>query len=278
MISFKALDNGFRYIEVSNTEAEAKISLQGAHLFHYQRHGEEPLLWVSEASSFEYGTAIRGGVPVCWPWFGMSSDPVLPQHGFARTMLWELVEARDLDENSTQITLKLSTSEESHRLWPHAFELQLRFTISDTLQMALTTKNCNERPFELTQALHTYIAVSSIDNVSVEGLHGKPYFDALEKKKHIQDGTVRFSEETDRVYQEVNNPILLIDKERSVVIENSGSSSVVMWNPWRDKSSRMSGMKPDSYKTMLCIESANAMEDLRLLQPGQTHTLQALIH
>ena len=277
MIALKTLENGFEYIELSNGSAEARIALQGAHLFHYRRRGELPLLWVSEASRFETGTAIRGGIPVCWPWFGMAFDPALPQHGFARTMMWELLEATEIDGATAKVFLALSPSEASLRLWPHRFELRLEITVGSTLSLALTTTNTDEHPFQLTQALHTYFALSSISDIRVEGLEGCPWFDALTHTRHVQEGAIRFQGETDRVYQKVAGPIRLIDRERTITLTNEGSSSTVVWNPWIDKCARMSGMNPDSYETMLCIESANAMEDERTLQPGESHTLKAVI-
>jgi glucose-6-phosphate 1-epimerase len=277
MIALKTLENRFEYIELSNAAAEAKIALQGAHLFHYRRRDEMPLLWVSEASRFEKGTAIRGGVPICWPWFGIASDASLPQHGFARTMMWELLEADETDATTTKILLALSPSEATLELWPHRFGLRLEIIVGSTLSLALTTTNTDDRPFELTEALHTYFAVSSIADARVEGLEGCPWFDALTGTRHTQQGPVRFTEETDRVYQEVAGPLKLVDAERTVTLTGEGSASAVVWNPWIDKCARMSGMNPDSYQTMLCIESANAMEDGRTLQPGASHTLKAVI-
>ncbi len=277
MITTQRMENGFEYLEIRNAAAEAKIASQGAHLFHYRRHGETPLLWVSATSPFETGTAIRGGVPVCWPWFGMSSDPALPQHGFARTMMWAVEQTEEIDADTTRVVLRLAPSEATLKLWPHRFALTLEITVGAVLSMSLTTTNADDRPFTLGAALHTYFAVSQIADVRVEGLEGRPYFDALTGTRHRQEGAIGFAEETDRVYQEVDGAIRLVDGTRTVTIANEGSASAVVWNPWIAKCSRMSGMAPDSYLTMLCIESANAMEDVRTLQPGASHTLKAVI-
>jgi len=274
MITFETMENGFQIIVIENQSAIAKVALQGAHLFHYQAKGKTPLLWLSETSFFEEGESIRGGIPVCWPWFGMSkNNTTLPQHGFARISLWEYVDADETDDETTCITLQLQHSKESLVLWPYGFKLQLNITIGKTLTMSLTTENCDDKAFEITQALHTYFDISATENVTVEGLDQKRYLNALTGKHHTQNGNIIIDREIDRVYQHVSSPLFLIDKERTIEITNEGSSSVVVWNPWINKCARMSAMKDDAYKNMLCIETANAFEDARTIQPNQIHTL-----
>ena len=278
MTEYKKFENGFEYIDVSNKSARAKIALQGAHLFHYEQEGKKPLLWLSETSFFKAGKAIRGGVPICWPWFGEhKTDSSLPQHGFARNFLWELLEVNETNEYSTEVRLQLKSSAESLKLWPYRFELLLRVTVAQTLTIALTTKNCDEKSFEITSALHSYFAVANIDNVYVEGLDTTTYFDALTKENKMQRGNLYISKEVDRIYQEVHNPLTLHDQDRTVHICAEGSSSVVVWNPWIDKCATMSDMKDDAYKTMLCIETANALDDARMLTPDEEYTLTAII-
>ena len=277
MIVHKKLTNGFEYIEVKNEAAEAKAALQGAHLFHYARAGEEPILWLSEASDFELGKAIRGGVPVCWPWFGFNEDKSLPQHGFARTSLWEFVGSDEVDARTTVLTLRLTHDEKTLQIWHYKFLLELKITISDKLMLELKTTNLDDKSFKISQALHTYFSVSHISEVAIKGLDKKPYLDALTWKKEIQNGDITLNQEVDRVYQEVDGEIVLSDKNREVHIKNSGSSSVVVWNPWIEKTLRMSAMQEDAYKHMLCIESANAFDDARVLKPQEEHILGAVI-
>jgi glucose-6-phosphate 1-epimerase len=286
LIQQKKLDNGFTYLEVQNSLASAKIALQGAHIYHYERVGQKPLLWLSEISDFEDNKPIRGGVPVCWPWFGTpralllgrsSKDEDLPQHGFARTSLWELISTNEVDANTTEMVLKLEYSKESLKLWPYKFELHLHVVISDKLIMQLKTTNIDNKAFEITQALHTYFDVSHILDVVIKGLDKKPYLDALTFKDEVQNGDIRFNQEVDRVYQDVDGDILLQDKDRVVTVKNDGSSSVVIWNPWHEKCSRMSAMNDDAYKDMVCIESANAFDDAKLIKPNESHTLKATI-
>ncbi|MDK9692792.1 MAG: D-hexose-6-phosphate mutarotase [Sulfurimonas sp.] len=275
MIVHKKLTNGFEYIEVKNEAAEAKVALQGAHLFHYERAGEEPILWLSEASDFELGKAIRGGVPICWPWFGFNEDKSLPQHGFARTSLWEFVGSDEVDVKTTVLTLRLTHDEKTFQIWHYKFLLELKITISDKLSMELKTTNLDDSAFKISQALHTYFSVSHISETAIKGLDKKPYLDALTWKKELQEGDITFNQEVDRVYQEVDGEIVLGDKNRTIHIKNDGSSSVVVWNPWIEKTLRMSAMKEDAYKYFVCIESANAFDNARILEPQESHTLVA---
>lgn len=278
MIIQKKMANGFAYIEIQNKNAKAKVALQGGHLFHYQLQGKKPLLWLSEASSFTRGKAIRGGIPLCWPWFGQhSSDPELPQHGFARTAAFELGETNEIDDGTTALTLHLHHSPATLALWPYKFDLRLDLVVGNTLSVALTTRNCDTTPFTVSSALHSYFAVSHIDRVVVQGLAGKHYFDALTGEMQHQEGDLNIQAEVDRVYEETGELLKLLDGKRRVSILPEGSQSTVVWNPWLEKSRRMADMNDDGYTTMLCIETANARQDARLLQPDAEQTLKVVL-
>lgn len=278
MIIHKSLGDGFAYIDIKNEVAEAKVALQGAHLFHYKKINNKPILWLSEVSDFKLGKAIRGGVPICWPWFGFNkNDASLPQHGFARTSMWELVSIAE-EFDSTTLVLRLQDSKETLEMWDYKFELELKIVICDTLTLELKTTNKDSKDFTLTQALHTYFSISHISNVLVKGLDKKPYLDALTWQNMVQEGDIRFDGEVDRVYQNVDDKITLVDIDREITIKNEGSSSVVVWNPWIEKTLRMSAMREDAYTTMLCIESANAFDDARVLGSNESHTLKATIY
>ena len=277
MIVHKKLANGFEYIEIKNSAAEAKIALQGAHIFHYKRADEEQILWLSEVSDFEYGKAIRGGVPICWPWFGFNENKNLPQHGFARVSMWEFIKSDESDEKSSSLIFRLTHGSQTLKMWRYKFELELHVTISDKLTMELKTTNLDCESFVLTQALHTYFKVSHISHALIKGLDKKPYLDALTWKNEIQEGDITFNQEVDRVYQEVTDEIILKDENREIHIKNSGSSSTVVWNPWIEKTLRMSAMNENAYEHMLCIESANAFDDRKVLKPQSSYTIKAVI-
>ena len=276
MVELKKFSNGFEYLEIQNSSASAKIALQGAHIFEYKRREEEDLFWLSEISDFELGKAIRGGVPICWPSFGLN-NPELPQHGFARTSLFEYISREDIDENTTEIQLRLTHSKESLKLWNYKFELVLKVTIADNLTIELKTTNLDNKEFILTQALHSYFKLSDISNAVVTGLDTKPCFDALTKETTLQSEEITFNQEFDKVFQKVDSEIVLEDLEKTTIIKNEGSSSVVVWNPWIDKCRRMSAMKDEAYREFICIESANAFEDFIVLKSKQSHILKAHI-
>ncbi|MDB2562502.1 D-hexose-6-phosphate mutarotase [Sulfurimonas sp.] len=276
MYELKELENGFAYLEVTNDVGCAEIALQGGHIFHFARHGEEPLLWLSDESEFSYGQAIRGGVPICWPAFGMN-NPKLPQHGFARTCMFEFVSSKDIDNGTTEVVLSLVDNDISRSLWNNKFELLLKITIANDLTIELTTHNKDKKSFKITQALHSYFKVSHISNVAIEGLDNNPYLDALTGIIRRQDGDITFTQEIDRVYQEVDTNIVLADRTRKLELIHEGSFSSVIWNPWIEKAKRMSAMNDEAYQEFVCIETANAYADFKVLNPNESHTLRVII-
>ena len=271
MVEMKKLANGFEYVEVKNSVASAKIALQGAHIFSFKRSDEE-LLWLSSESAFESGTAIRGGIPLCWPRFG-NLDKALPQHGFARTFLFELVGVTEESDTLTVVHMQLKSSQESRKIWNFDFVLDIFFHISDTLEIEMKTSNKDTKEFLLTQAFHTYFAVSDIGDVVISGLDGKKYLDSLTGQEELQKGDITIDREVDRIYKESAEVIELADKKRVVKIEAKNSNSVIVWNPWVAKCARMSGMQKEAYKKFVCIESANALDDFKVVQPNESVSL-----
>jgi glucose-6-phosphate 1-epimerase len=272
MTTIKSFENGFEYIEVKNSLSSAKIALQGAHIFEYKRESGEDILWLSSVSDFEYKKAIRGGVPICWPRFGVL-DKSMPAHGFARTSLFELQNVEEISEDETEITFLLKDTEESCKIWNYNFELKVIFNIGNSLSIKLETKNLGKEEFLITQALHTYFSVSDIEDVSIKGLEKLSYVDTLSDIKEQQISSIQIDKEVDRVYMGEVKEIILKDKNREISIATKGSKSTVVWNPWIEKGSQMSGMKSEDYKEFVCIESANAFEDFKILKSGESFSL-----
>jgi len=272
MTKIKELENGFKYLYVENKSASAKIAIQGAHIFHFQKKSEKYLLWVSEKSNFENGKAIRGGIPICWPWFGEHTvDKSLPKHGFARISQWELSSVKELDENHTEVIMTLSSSSS----WAYKFLLTARFVISESLSLSVRTENLDDRNFTISQALHTYFSVNNIDEVKIDGLEKIEYIDFLNAHRVLQTGSILIDKEVDRIYQNVSYPLNLTDEKHSVKIDSIGSNSSVVWNPWKEKCVNMSDMQKDSYKNFVCLETTNTREDERVIKPKQSHTIYA---
>jgi len=279
MINHKQFDNGYKYLEIQNDCAEAKIALQGAHLFHYKVIHKPALLWLSEMAYFEEGKAIRGGIPICFPWFGKNKEnATLPQHGFARTALWKVVLEEEVDECHTHIRLQLQPNADTLEQWPYFFDLYLDVSIGEELSIALSVTNIDSKAFEISTALHTYFSVSDINTVSIKGLAESRYYDALDDTHYKQKGDILIQGEVDRVYSDPSDTITLHDDaESKVCLQQEGSNSLVVWNPWIEKSSHMADMSAEGYRSMVCLETANAREDARVLKPNETHILKAVI-
>ena len=271
MYQHKQMGNGFEYIEVQNSVASAKIALQGAHIFEYTNTQRSPL-WVSKTAFFEYGKAIRGGIPLCWPRFG-NRDTSMPQHGFARTQMFELEYVEEKSKSHTELCFVLQDNEQTRKIWNYGFALRVVFHIGDTLRMELQTTNSDTKDFMITQALHSYFQVSDIKDVMIYGLENKRYWDALEDKEYVQEGAVTFEKETDRVYMDVDDEIVFRDQEKKSILRTKNAATAIVWNPWRDKAATMVDMEDDAYREFVCIESANAFDDYKIIKPQTKYSL-----
>lgn len=234
---------------ITHPKLRAAIALQGAHLLAWQPQGEEPVIWLSSATAFKPGVAIRGGVPICWPWFGPAGKP---SHGFARNLPWELTSHSE-NEQGVELLLTLKDSVETRELWPHEFTLTARFTLGEKCHIELeSTGN-----FETSSALHAYFNIGDIDKVKVTGL-GNHFIDKVNGgQQSEQQGDLTFSGQTDRIYTQPQASSLIVDSalNRTLVIEHQHNSDVIAWNPGAELSLSMKDMADDSYKTMVCVET-----------------------
>lgn len=268
----KNLVNNITVLKVSNQFGTAEIAEQGAHLLSWIPAKEEPVLWMSKKSYFEPGKPIRGGVPVCWPWFGSVKQPA---HGFARLEKWDIADVSELENGSTQVVLTLEKS----ALAEFPFRAQMTITVGRSLELALTVVNLGDKPVETSGALHTYFAVSDVANIRISGLDGAAFEDrrasAKVVKGHVQDGEVSVEEEVDRLYPATTSDLIFSDigTGRSILVEKLGSASTVVWNPWIAKAAAMPDFGDEEYHQMVCIEAGNIAEDARILKPGIAHTL-----
>lgn len=268
---------GLPVAQIENRYAGATLALQGAHLLTWTPRGQRPVIWLSPAAKFAPGKSVRGGVPVCWPWFGPHpQEPSFPAHGFARTVPWEPVESAVLEDGRTQLVLRLVQTEATRAQWPHPCELVLEVSVGETLEISLLTHNTGSAPFTLGQALHTYFAVGDVRRVRVHGLDGCPYLDKVEGlARKSQTGPVTIDAEVDRIFLESRADCLIEDPtwQRRIRIAKQGSASTVVWNPWVEKAVQMGDLGPDGHLHMLCVESANAAEDVVHVPAGGTHRL-----
>jgi D-hexose-6-phosphate mutarotase len=269
---------GMIVARLSNEHAEASIALQGAHLMTFKPKGQPEIIWMSPAAKLVPGKSIRGGVPVCWPWFGAHvTESAFPAHGFARTVGWSVVDARPQPGGDTRIVFELPAAAMPRQQWPHPCRVCLHIDIGSRLTMNLVTENTGDSPFALGEALHTYFPISDVDNARVAGLDGCAYRDkvsGMDLKQ--QQGDIGFTGEVDRVYLDTEATCDIVDTglNRRIRIAKSGSRSTVVWNPWIEKAAKMGDFGSDTgYRTMVCVESANALENVLTLAPGASHTL-----
>lgn len=274
-LHFEAGQGGLTKAVVETPVASGEIYLHGAHVTSWQPAGHEPVLWMSGSSLFQRGKPIRGGVPICFPWFGPhASDPSAPAHGFARTAMWEVTEARTTAEGGISLSLQQRIDSYS-----------LRFTVQfgSVLQMTLTTEPgpgiSTSLRFE--DALHTYFSVSDVRNVSITGLEQVRYIDKVDGavEKSATGAAIEFTGETDRVYLNTDSECYLHDpgRKRTIVISKSGSLSTVVWNPWIAKSARMPDFGDHEWPEMVCIETANVGTNAIELTPNTSHSTNVAI-
>ncbi|MGB7535313.1 MAG: D-hexose-6-phosphate mutarotase [Azonexus sp.] len=213
-------------------------------------------LFLSERAVFDGSAPIRGGIPICFPQFGGLGD--LPKHGFARTREWSVAAQRCGDDYALA-TLELVDDENTRALWPHAFRAEISVMLEvDRIDVEFCVENTGPAPFEFTGALHSYLRVTQVEDVALEGLHGHDYLDAARDNRVVREtGTEIIVEgEVDRVYYDVRRPQLLNAGNLSLGIQSQGFPDVVVWNPWVDLCAGLKDMPPDGWRHMLCVEAA----------------------
>ncbi|CAN5498022.1 D-hexose-6-phosphate mutarotase [soil metagenome] len=271
---------------VTTKLCEAEIYLQGAHLTQWQPLGHEPVLFLSERSSFTKGKAIRGGVPIIFPWFGARTATTSsnrtdgPAHGFARTADWQLLSAR-MDNEQLILSLSLEANETSKALGFDQFRLTYRLILGSELTMELTVENLSATTLEFAEALHTYFLVSDAPEAQISGLGGSLYYDKTDhfKQKRQEEAVLALVGETDRPYTSNAATVLLTDPvlKRQIEVSKSNSQTTVVWNPGANLTAKMADMEPDGWQKMVCIEAANALENAITLAPGAQHTMSSQV-
>jgi glucose-6-phosphate 1-epimerase len=282
VLRFEDTPGGLVRAVVSSQAAEAEIYLQGAHVARWKPRGERPVLFLSSNSLFTPGKAIRGGVPVIFPWFGPRADGKPgPAHGFARTSEWTLEGTKLHNDGNVEITLALPLNDSARTFGYDEFSLRSRVTLGSHLQMELEVHNFGKEPFLFEEALHTYLAVGDVRQTVISGLEGTLYIDKTDgfKRKEMGSEAFRIAKETDQVHLNSSTTCVVHDRiwNRRITVEKSGSETTVIWNPWIDKIKSMSDMAPDEWREMVCVETANAADNALRLAPGGFHKLTASI-
>jgi glucose-6-phosphate 1-epimerase len=237
---------------------------------------------MSGKSWFEAGKPIRGGVPICFPWFGSRQDGRQgPGHGFVRLAEWELTGAEMAINGAVEINFRFVFNAATREQWDGGFELNYRVMVGGSLDLELRVRNTSRQPIRMEEALHTYLAVSDVRQVSIEGLVGTAYSDRVGTPHEETEGTapIRITAETDRIYRNTQANCVVDDPglKRRLVVQKTGSDNTVVWNPWIAKAKAMPDFGDDEWPAMLCIETCNVREHAVTIAPGQSHAMGAVI-
>ncbi len=283
-------EGGLPKIQITTPHGDADIYLHGAQVTSWKPSGQwsgqgsgshsEDVLFLSRQSRWEDGRAIRGGIPVCFPWFrSKADDSKAPAHGFARTRAWGLL-GIEQEAEAVVVTLQLEGDEHTRAWWPHEFRATLSITVGAQLTLALTVENKGSGPFTFEQALHSYFHVGDVSRVRVEGLAGTPYLDNNEgNREKTQRGPVAIDGPTDNAYLASVTPLTLDDPllGRRIQTVKSGSRTTVVWNPWQQAAAALADLGDEEWRAMCCVEAANILANAVTLAPGQAHTMSAAL-
>ncbi len=277
VLDFDATALGLVRAKIRTPSAEATLYLQGAHLTDWQPVGQGPVLFTSGSSDFVSGKAIRGGIPVIFPWFANREGASGPAHGFARTQEWKLAFAA-IAGDDLHLTLTLGPTEMSRSLGYDRFRLAYTVSIGRRLGLQLAVANDSESPLNFEEALHSYFAVEDVREASIAGLEGTVYLDKVDgmRRKQQTDALIRFTGRRDEVHVNTASTCVLRDEAggRSIRIEKSGSESTVVWNPWEELAATLPDMEPGGWQRMVCIETANIGENRITLAAGESHAMR----
>lgn len=270
---FDSGEGGLPRLLITSQQADATLYPHGAHVTHFQVRGQQPMLWMSEASRFAAGQAIRGGVPIIFPWFGAhQDDPQAPSHGLVRTAPWSVTGVDLLDEGRVRVSLAISVD---------SFRVDYRVDVGNQLELEMIVTNISDAAASFEQALHTYLAVGDVRQIKVHGLEEATYIDKVDsfQRKRQPSVAIEFSGEVDSVYVDTDAVVRVEDPvlDRTLVVRKTGSRSTVVWNPWIDKSKTMSDFGDKEWPSMVCIETANVADNALTLDPGASHTMTAML-
>ncbi|MRT91552.1 D-hexose-6-phosphate mutarotase [Ancylomarina sp. 16SWW S1-10-2] len=272
-----------KHMIIANIESEyasAKLSLYGAQVLSFTPKEERNLIFLSKEAFYQNGKAIRGGIPICWPWFGAHPENKdLPSHGFARLSNWEVIQTSS-SKGEIQIKLQLKNSKATEVLWPYKFETQVSLTIGKSLKIKLTTVNKDDKAFTITGALHSYLNISDSEKVKVEGLENIQYRDDVLHVKSLQkESLLSIKGQVDRQYFDTSKTCIVHDPDykRKIQIDKEGSQITVIWNPGDELAAKMTDLGNKEYQNMLCVEAANNMNDAITIKPNESHSLATQI-
>ena len=275
-VQFREGRGGLPLLRLGHGEASADIYLQGAQVTRYRPGADSDALWMSKSATYRPGKALRGGIPLCWPWFGPAGDNLEhPQHGYARNAEF-CVLSTSANATATSVTLALDPAQAPSAEWQNRLQLEVEIRLSDSLWMEMRSSNLDSAPLTLSNALHSYFAISDRANIAIPALTGLTYLDKLlDYRSARQSHAIEFVDEIDRVYLDPPATVELRDAGRngSTIIQCWGNANLVVWNPGEQKAKAMADFDDEGFRRMVCIEPANALAQSVVLQPGECQSL-----
>ena len=273
-------EGGLARVDISSPVARGKMYLHGAHVTSWRPGGGDEVLFLSTKSRWEEGQAIRGGIPICFPWFrGKADDPTAPAHGFVRTRSWQLYSIIE-DQDGVAVTVFIESDLQTRRWWPGEFRLVHRVTFGTQLKLDLVCLNTGKELFHFEEALHTYNRVADVKNVRLAGLDGTRFLDNTDSNQaKTQVGDVTIASQTDNAFINTGSAVDLLDPgmQRRIHLRKTKSDTTVVWNPWQEGASRMRDLGEDEWKQFLCVEASNIIGAAVTLAPEQEHTMSAVL-
>ena len=269
---------GLPMIQINSAKASALISIYAGQVLSYKPVNESAdLMFLSEKAYYQAGKAIKGGSPICWPWFGPDPEEMgRPGHGFVRNRLWKMVSTSVTNDGDIKVILGLEDSAETKNIWPYSFVLTQEITVGQSLNLEMITKNTGAETFAITQAFHTYFNIGDIGQTKVLGLEGCQFIDKVDNSaQKLQTGAIMINSEVDRIYLDVKNTQTIEDAalNRRICITSKGNATAVVWNPWEKIASEMADLQDNDYQRFICVETTNAAGDIIEVKPNSNARL-----
>lgn len=278
-VKFVEGQGNFPLIKISNEYAEATISVYAGQVLSFKPIGQTEMMFVSSQAYYQTGKAIKGGTPICWPWFGPDPEGKgRASHGFVRDRLWQVRDVVSTQDGATQVTMGLVDNSETRAIWNYSFDFSVMITIGKVLKITLVTRNTGSESFSITQALHTYFKIGDINQVTVLGLENKAYIDKVDRgQQKTQSGAITFSGECDRIYLDVPAQLAIDDRalNRQITVTATNSKTAIVWNPGADISAKMVDLGDRDYENFVCVETANAADEVITVLAGAQYQIAA---
>jgi glucose-6-phosphate 1-epimerase len=279
-VSFVAGQGDFPLIKISNEYAEAIISIYAGQVLSFKPVGQtEDMMFLSSQAYYQAGKAMKGGTPICWPWFGPDPEGKgRASHGFVRDRLWQLRDVISTQDGATQVTMGLMDTPETRAIWDYSFDFAIVVTVGQDLRIKLVTRNTGSESFAITQALHTYFKIGDINQVKVLGLEDKTYLDKVNHgERRTQSGEVTFSGECDRIYLDVSPTLTIADQalNRQIIVTATNSKTAIVWNPGVNISAKMADLGDRDFEHFICVETANAANEIINIPAGGRYEMSA---